>query len=168
MYLSLIPFAIFSFIIASAADWTSIDNTVIHYYDNKNLTTFVVGLRAWSCRRLKLTTHTSSSTTACLITCVVCSVRLSGYQLLQIYLDIPLKTNTEERTISEKLMVTYLVKKSCSLHGTLFITVGSIAGQWSHSWAWWIQSKISYPISLILPLITFCHLHLDLPNVQFF
>jgi len=72
------------------------------------------------------------------------------------------------RVLLDKLIVSQLVKKFPAFYGTpRFITVFITTSHWSLSWARWIHSTPSNPISLRSILILFFHLRLDLQNGLF-
>jgi hypothetical protein len=68
------------------------------------------------------------------------------------------------RVLLEKLTVAQLVKKFSALYGTrCFITVFTTARHCPLSWARWIQSTPSHPVSVRSILILYFHLRLYLP-----
>jgi hypothetical protein len=68
----------------------------------------------------------------------------------------------------EKLPVAQLPKSFVTYYGTRkFITVFTRAFHWSLSWAWSVQPIPPYPVYLTSILISFSHLHLDLPSGLF-
>jgi hypothetical protein len=99
----------------------------------------------------------------CCCCCCCCSSSSSSYYYYYYYYVTPWS-----RILLENLIVTQLLKKFTTFHGTRgSVAVFTIARHWFLSWARWIQSTLSHPISIRFILILPFHVCLGLPSGHF-